>query len=332
MVKALPLVLGWILSSAVVAQADGPMTTNGNGAQLFQFKFDPNKPLTYQFEVKSGQMNDTTVGQRSTLTRTTVDTRFKVRLTAVGTNADGTISVYYEPYDYEQDSRSSGPSGEIECSTRNLDVVSKQNGIVTVDTQNGVGRSQWLTMKQSVYPHLLSGYMDFDLGGRVEKFEGDLPFIDNWQHFLQYSSNLFYIVFPANGLAITDTWTNYYHYNTAGPVAFDNGGIVQPWSFTRGPDQAGTNGPLATFTLYMSYDDKDLTGYTDQGGQRSAIDIPEQVESMNASFQFDQKRGCLVSMTQSENLHGDMNMVLQGNSATAHDESENNTTITLISP
>lgn len=332
MAKPFPLLIGCILFIAVAAHAAAPVTTNSNGGSLFQFKFDPNKPLTYAVEIKNSSMNDNETGQRSTLTRTTTANRYRVRLTAMGTNADGTTSVYFEPYAYEFDYHSTGPGGDIDSYTRNLDVQTRQNGIVMVDTQKGVGMEQWQSLRQAVYPHLLSGYMDFDRSGHIVKYEGDLPFIDYWQHQLQYTSNLFYIVFPTNAVAITDTWTNDYNFKTAGPVVFDGNGLAQVWSYTRGPDQATSNGPAASFTLYSSTDLKDLTGYTDHLGQRNSVEVPEHVASMNASFLFDQKRGCLVSLTESESAHEDLNMVIQGNSATGHNESESSISITLVPP
>lgn len=336
MVKRFFLTGIWILLTAMVADAVGSTTTtaatNANDRQVFQFKFDGSKPLIYAIEMKTANMNDVHVGQRSSLTRTTVDTRYKIRLTAIATNDDGTVSVYYEPFDYRQDSRTVGPSGEIESTTRDLAIVSKQNGIVVVDTAKGIGQSQWPVMKQATYPHLLSGYMDFGPTGHINRFSGDLPFVDNWQHTLEYNTNLFYIVFPIRGIAVGDTWTNDYDFKTAGPVIFDGDGIVQPWTYTRGPDEVTTNGTVASFSLDMTLNDKDLSGYLDQTGQRTAIDIPVHSSSMDATFLFDQKQGRLVSIKETDNSQQDINMVVQGNSATGHSEGEGTVSITLISP
>jgi hypothetical protein len=89
---------------------------------------------------------------------------------------------------------------------------------------------------------------------------------------------------------------------------------------------------VASFKLYMSFDGKDLTGYADQSGQRTTVDVPQQVQSMDATFQFDQKRGCLVSVAESDSSHVDLNMVVQGNSANGHSDSEGSISVTLVSP
>jgi hypothetical protein len=315
-----------------VAAVHAAITTDANDGLLFQFKFATNKPLIYAVENKTRQMNDSQVGQRSSLTRTTVDTRYKIRLTAVGTSQGGTTAVYFEPFDFEQDTHIVGPAGQMDATTRGLTILTKQNGVVMVDTEKGLGLSQSQNMKQAIYPHLLTGYMDFEPNGHIKNFEGDLPFIDTWQNNLKYNMNLFYVVFPTNTIAVHDTWTNYYSIKTVGPVVFNGDGIVQQWSYVRELDQTTTNGPVACFSLYESDDFKDLGGYLDQLGQQTVIDIPKHTESMNAMFQFDQKRGHLISMKKSDSLHEDGNMVVQGNAAESHTESETEISITLISP
>lgn len=330
MAKILLLLVSGVLLGAAVAHADGPPPADSGDAQPFQFKFSLNKPLAYAVEIKVGEIKSNGVGQRASLTRTTTDTRYKIRLTPMGTNADGTMSVLYEPYDYEVDTHIIGPSGDFESNTRDLNVISKQNGIITVDTARDIGVSP--NLKEAIYPNLLSGYMDFQPSGRIQKFEGDLPFIDFWQHRLQYNTNLFYIVFPAGALAVHDTWTNNYYIKSAGPVVLDNNGVVETYTFTREPDQNVANGPVAVFSLSMSSDNKDLTGHMDQMGQQNMIEMPEQVHSINGTFQFDQKQGCLVSLSESENGRVDMNMVIQGNSANGHTEEEQTISMTLIPP
>ncbi len=320
--------LAWL--GMVTAGAAG--TNDNNDGQLFQFKFDANKPLIYGVDIKVRQVTDSDIGQRTSLTRTTTDTRYKMRLTAAGTNRDGTVVVYYEPFDYEQDSQTTAPSGQIDMTTRGLKIISKHNGIAMIDTEKGIGFSQAQTAKQAVYPHLLTGYMDFEPSGNIKSYEGDLAFIDTWQTMLKDMTNLFYIAFPTNALAVNDSWTNYYGFKTIGPIAFSGDGITQAWDYVRGPDQATTNGPIASFTVYMSSNYKDLDAYLDQFGQQTAMNIPQYTESINSTYQFDQKRGYLVSETQSENLHQDMSMMVQGNAGTSHGDTERNVSIVLLSP
>src|ERR1700722_311387 len=116
-----------------LAVVEAQTTTNDDGSLLFKFKFDPKRPLTYAIEYKVSQMSDNEVGQRSSLTRSTTETRYNIKLTPAATNQDGTISIWYEPFDYEQDGHSTGPSGQIDSTVRGLAMRIRQNGIVTVD-------------------------------------------------------------------------------------------------------------------------------------------------------------------------------------------------------
>ncbi len=328
--KAIILALGslWFASASVHAE----VTANSSAGQFFKFKFELNKPLIYAVEFKTRSVTDARAGERSSLTRNSQDFRYKIRLTAVRANPDSTTTVYYEPFDFEEDIQSVGPGGQMDTSIRGLEIFGKQNGIVMVDTAKGIGMSQAQNLKPPVYPHLLSGYFDFDPTGHIQRINGDLPFIDTWQNNLKYNMNLFYIVFPTNSIAVHDSWTNYLTLKTGGGVVFNGDGFVQPWVFNRELDQAMTNAQVACFSLYESDIYKDVGGYLDQLGQQTSVAIPEHVESMNATFQFDQKLGRLIGMKKSDRLHNDISMMVQGNPTESHGETEADISVTLISP
>ena len=321
----------WLLSAKVQAET----TTNSDASQIFKFKFELNKPLVYALESKYRSVNDASAGTRNSLTRTSTETRYKIRLTAVSTNEDGTTTVYYEPYDFEQDVESVGASGRNTISARGLNIISKQNDIVVVDTSKEIGMSQAKNLKLPIYPSLLSGYFDLDSAGNVKKLDGDLPFIDYWQGNLKFQLSFFQIIFPTNTVAIRDSWTNYLALKNAGGVVFNGDGIVQPHVFTRELDSSansGTNASIACFSLYESDSYQNFGGYLDQFGQKTSIAIPDHTESMNATFHFDQKLGRLVDMKKTSKTHDSFNMMVQGNASNGNNDADGENSVNLISP
>ena len=321
-------VLGLIWFGAVSLGAE--TSTNSNSGQLFQFRFNLNHPLVYAVEIKNTDTSDVQVTQRTSMTRVTSDFRYKIKLTGTKANQDGTTSVFYVLFDYESDSQTQSPNGQIENITRGLDIVTKHNGIVVVDTAKRIGGSQIQTMKQSIYPHLLSGYFDFDPMGHIKKIDGDLPFIETWENNLKYGMGLFYIEFPKCPLSVQESWTNNITKDVEGGMTLSDA-IVQPWVFTRQPDQFTTNSQVACFALYESDYEKDLSGYIDQQGQRNSVIFPEINESIHATYEFDQKRGLLLSAKLSNSKQSDLKTVYQGNSSVGHYDNRKELTIKLIS-
>ena len=321
-----------LLCFSLITVARCEVSTNTSPGRLFQFKFDPQKPLVYTVDYKTRTVRDVHSGQRSSLTSDSVDTRYKFRLSASGTNQDGTTAVYYEPFDFEQDIQSAGPGGETDTTIRGLTIVGKQNGVVVIDTEKGVGISQSQNLKQAVYPHLLTGYFDFDPTGKIQKSEGDMPFIDTWHNNLKYTKALFYFTFPTNAIAVQDSWTNYVIVKTSGGMVVNGEGIIQPWVISREPDQTASNSLIANFTLSMYDNYKNISGRIDQLGQQTSVAIPAHNEYINATFQFDQKSGWLTAMKKSETTHDDFSMIVQGNSTESHIDISADISITLISP
>lgn len=321
-------ILGLIWFGAVPLDAEPSI--NPDSSQLFQFRFSLNHPLVYAVEIKNTDTSDVQAGQRASMTRGTSDFRYKIKLTGTKTNQDGTTTVNFVPFDFESDSQTQSPNGEIENITRGLDIVTKHNGIVVVDTAKKIGGSQMQTMKQSIYPFLLSGYFDFDPTGHIKKIDGDLPFIETWENNLKYGMGLFYIEFPKRPLSIQESWTNNITKDIEGGMTLSDA-IVQPWVFTRQPDQFATNGQATCFALYESDYEKDLGGFIDQQGQRNNVIFPEINESVHATYEFDQKRGLLLSMKLSNSKQSDLKTVYQGNSSTGHYDNRKDLTIKLIS-
>jgi hypothetical protein len=314
------------------ANVHSEAVTNSNVGEFFKFRFDRNKPLVYAIDFKSRTVNDNSSGSRSSLTRTSTESHCKIRLTPVSTNQNGTTRVYYEPFEYAQDVEIVGASGRVNTSTRGLDIVSKQNDIVVVDTTKGIGMSQAKNLKYSVYPLLVSGYFDFDSAGNVKKLDGDLPFIDLWQENLKFTVGFFHIVFPTNSIALRDSWTNHLTIKSCGGVTFNSDGIIQAHVFARELDSTMSNTSVACFSLYESDNHQKLGGSIEQSGQRTSVVIPELTVSINATFHFDQKLGRLIDMKRTEKFANSVSMMIQGNSATGNTDMEIERSIKLISP
>lgn len=314
----------------VAANVYSEAATNSDAGQIFKFKFELNKPLVYAVEHKARTVGDVSANNHSSLTRNSTDFRYKIRLTGINTNSDGTTTVFYQPFDFEQDSENVGSAGQIDTTVRGLNLVTKQNGIVTIDTGNGIGMSQAMNAKLPIYPMLLSGYFNFDDTGYARSLDGDLPFIDQWQDNLKYIVGYFHIVFSTNAIPIHGSWTNYLVLKSMAGL-FVNGGIILTNVFVRDLD-CGTNSCNVSFTYYESNNLSNLNGYVEQQGQRNSVLIPESDESKNATFCFDPKLGQLISMKESEKMENSMNAANGGATIMGHNNTEIENSLTLISP
>ncbi len=306
--------------------------TSFDAGQVFRFKFELNKPLVYDYETKSKSVTDFSSGTRNSMTSKSFDTHYRIRLTATNTNQDGTITVFYEPSDFTSEFETISGSSQLTTSIHGLDILCKQNGIVIVDTKNGVGMGEAQNMKFPIYPFMLSGYLCFDSAGKIQSVSGDLPFVDVWQKRLKSTIGLFEISFPTNSLAVKDSWTNSIYVKESGGMTYDGAGVVVPNVFIRQTDSPGNNSSTSSFGLFESDNYQHLGGYMDQSGQQTTLDFPERNESMNGVFHFDQKLGRLIDMSKNSSMQDSVNWMSQGNPATAHDDTEIQTSFRLISP
>lgn len=249
-------------------------------------------------------------------------------MTAINTNSNGTTTVFYEPFDFEQDADIVGPAGQVNQTTKGLDIVVKQNGIVTIDTANNIGMAQEKDMKLRLYPFLLSGYLNFDNRGYVGSVDGDLPFSDHWQGNLKYSIGFFQIVFSTNAIPTDGSWTNYIVLNNLNAFYLDQP-IIQTNIFTRGPDLT-TN--RVAFAMRQSSESENVTAYIEQSGQRTSVAIPDCVMTKDATYVFDTQLGQLVSATDKEKIETTTSIVSPTGSATRQDDVEHEDSISLVLP
>lgn len=319
--------IGFMLCSAVVTAwaAD-------SGAEIFAFKFSPGHPLVYAIDVKSKTVTDQEVGDRHSETRNNSDLRYKVRLTATGSAKEGLTVVHYEPFDLEQDLGADGPTGTVKTTIRGLDVVVRQNEIVVVDTKNDIGMLQAKNIRLSYYPLLLSGDITLDRGGAIQKLSGDLPFVQNWTEQKQTEIAFFHIQFPDTAKAVKDAWMENFTLHNSGGIEFGVGGLTVTNEFTRQADTTEQDNPLATFDLSMSAHEDSLSGYFDQGGQKTAIGMSPVDATTAGNFHFDQKGGFLVDGQESASFKASVNMVVQGRSVSTRANTQSDWQIKLVPP
>jgi hypothetical protein len=303
----------WFLCLAL--SSAGPVAA-ADDSQLFAFNFATNQPLTYAITVKIKTMTDTSLGGKSSLISNSSELRYKARLTAYKKKADGTTLVYFRPYEVAQDADAIGPN-HIVTQIRGLKIKCVQNGITIIDTDKNVGMGQVIQIKNGIYPTMLSGTMDFDQTGVVRKLEGDLPFVDYWTNILKKTVGFFQIQFPDHQLAVRDTWTKSITLTSNGGVSLTDPLAVTN-TFTREPDEMTNGAPVAVFSMSSSDHLQNLSGYFEQMGQRSSLNIPQYEHSGFGNFHFDTSRGVLLDAKATDSGDISIEMLVQGNTGTSH--------------
>lgn len=243
-------------------------------------------------------------------------------------NPDGTTMVSFKPYHFEEDLDNSG-LGHVVTQIRDLKIKSRQNGIVTIDSENKVGMAQASQIKIGVYPNLLTGYFAFDPTGRTLKFQGDLPFIDYWTDVLKERLGFFSILFPNHPVGVQDTWTEGVSVNSSGGATLDNPLTVM-YTFTRELDLMTNGNPITTFVTTSGDHSQNISGYFEQNEQRTGLNISQFDHSAYGAYHFDQKRGVLLDANTTDTGEVFINMLGQGNTATSHLNIETVFQMTLI--
>lgn len=304
--------------------------TNLDAARVFRFSFKLNEPLTYSVATKTKTVTDTSSTARNAMNRNLSEMRYKMRMTAIASNKDGTMRVHYEPLDYEQDVEISTLQGKTTITTRGMNIVGKLNDFVTVDTAKDIGTADAQNLKLGVYGPQLSGYFDFDPQGEIKNCAGDLPFVDYWQQLLKNSYGLFRITFSTNAVNTHSSWSNSVTSSKMSGVALNGDTLTQTRVYSREPD--ATYGSVASFSLYESEDYKDLSAYVERGGQRTPIMVPQSDNNVNATYDFDYQHGHLIAMKMTQKMTVAVKAMNQGIVSTTQSDSESETSIKLITP
>jgi hypothetical protein len=286
----------WLIAASIQAET----ATNSDIGQRFQFKFELNQPLVYAIEVKAETVTHSSTGDRSWIDRNSENSRYKVRLTAIKANQDGTTTVHFEPFDYQYDAESTGPSGQSVSLFRGLDIIRKQNGVVTIDTAKDIGVPKAYFIKLTLYPMLLSGYMGFNAAGKVKRIDGDLPFIDYWTRTLKSLVDYFHIDFPSQPITTDGTnsgWSVRYLSESVGDTSFF-GPSAYTNTFSRKPDIIIDGTPVATISMTGARQEKHCGAFTEEvAGQKTSISLSQCDFTNSGMFHFDLARGSLVDET-----------------------------------
>jgi hypothetical protein len=309
---------------ALKTQAQAPT----DDRQMFAFKFQTNQPLIYAISITTRSVTDNNIGGKTSLQSNTRKMHYNARLTGYKNNPDGTALVFFKPYRIEEDADNSGLS-HIATQIRDLKIKSQQNGIVTIDTENNVGMGQANSIKISVYPMMLSGYFKFDPTGRILEFQGDLPFSDYWTEVLKAQLGFFSIFFPSHPVGIREGWTENISMNYSSGATLENPLTITN-TFTREPDLMTNGNSVATFSITSGDHLQNISGYFEQNGQKSSLNISQFDHNAFGTFHFDRKRGILLDSNTKDTGEISMNMLVQGNTATSHVNITTETQISLI--
>ena len=323
------LVVGFIIQASSAVRA-----ANASTSQPLLFKFVLNHPLVFSAISSTKTITDRTMqtdtGNKSALSKNTVETRYKLRLTPVRQSKEGVWTLHYEPFDFEEDMDSTANGSQISAFIRGLDVRSTQNGITVVDTAKGIGVNQGKSYKQGAYPKMLSGYFEFQPAGMISKVEGDLPFIDYWTDTIRYQVGFFDVVFPAGPVAPGGSWSTNLVVKDLEGIKLGDGGIGETNVFVREDDAPASTNHLISIDVSMAANPKSVLGSMDALGQNTMLNISEFNHNKSGKFLFDPAAGCLTKGDEQESVKMTMSMLVQGHTMTVTTELQINSKFELL--
>lgn len=316
LMKALGMVVGaGLLLKTTIAVA----ASDSEGAQKFRFNFELNQPLLFSVQSDVKTLTDRTMqldtGNKSSLTKNSIETRYKVKLTPVRKSKDGTWTVHYEPMEMEQDMDVTGNGAHLVTEIRGLAVKSTQNGIVVVDTAKGIGVQQAKSMKQAAYPRMLSGYLDFKPDGTVAKIDGDLPFIDFWTDAIRYQVGFFDIQFPASAVPPGGSWTENLTLKDLEGLKLGDEGVTITNEFVRQGTAAADSNHMDSIAVSAAFNGRDIMGSMDTMGQNTMLNISRFDVNKSGQYQFDRAAGRLLNGNEDETFKMSADMLVQGHTA-----------------
>jgi hypothetical protein len=291
------------------------LQASANSSDNFIFKFDPKLPLVYSLKTRVEVTTYMAIGgqtENPNRTKVATESRYKMRFTPTAGRQRGATAVRYEPFDYECDMESTGSSGHFLTNVRGLQVKATQNGITVIDTDKDIGVSQAKNFKSEAVPLLLSGEMDLGDNGFVKDIRGDLPFVDFWKNLLKSQTGLMGIVFPDHPVAKEESWQTIIPMKTMGQVKLQDEGLSCTNTFTRHDDIDKAGRTVTTFVIASPLRCRDLTGYIEQGGQSTSVNITELERHTTGTVHFDQERGVLVDTSTTATATAAMTTLIQG--------------------
>jgi hypothetical protein len=281
----------------------------------FIFKFDVAHPLVYAIRSKIEMTTYMSAGGQTaspTTTKSATEVRYKIKLTAESPGKDGATLLHYEPFDYESDSEATGPSGHFVNTVRGLQVKGTQNGITVMDTEKEIGTSQAKAFKSDATLLLLSGKILFDEHGGAKEFHGDLPFVDFWKGIVKAQVGVFGVTFPDHPLAKGDSWDAIVPLKSIGQIKLEGDGLSYTNTFTRRDDSDWRGHHVAILELTAPLRCHDLTGYIEQGGQSTHLNVTEFERHATGTLHFDREHGTLIDNETTGTATSAMTTLVQG--------------------
>jgi hypothetical protein len=324
------LFLAFLFSIVTATSRAGDKTGSARGVS-YEFVFGK-EPLVYSVHQKSETKNlisnpsaspstpYANPSAQGVTTKTVSEIHFKFRLTAVGSAKDGIIAVHYEPFDYESETDSTGPSGRFVTSARGSAIKSTQNGIVIVDTEKGIGFSQAKGLKADIFPSLLSGTFDMNGAGNIVSIHGDLPFIDTWQEMQKTQIGIFGFRLAGHAVTNGETWEAVLPMSSAGPIKFDGAPLNLTNYFSLAEEAADENPAIATIKLSTVMRSHDLGGNIEERGQSTHADLSEFETRAFGMVHFDKKRHVFIDEDLSRSATMAMTVLVQGRALSSRTE------------
>jgi len=284
-----------------------------------------NHPLVFAVESNTKTVTSRTMhletGDKYSVIQNSVETRYQLKLTPVRKAHDGTWTLHYEPMDRQEIMDVIDDDGHVSTTIHNLDIRSTRDDKVEVDTAAGVGYTQGKTLKEGVYPKLLSGFFDFKPDGEISKVDGDLPFIDFWTDTIKYQVGFFDFIFPPNPVSRGDSWNaNITLKDLQGTIRLEGDGILETNIFKR-DEHAATAGPhILAYAGSLLAHETGLMGDMDLMGEETKVKITDFNHTKNGKYQYDPDAGCLSDGSQDENVTVTVELAYKGNPVTMKTE------------
>lgn len=277
-------------------------------AQQFLFKFEPDQPLLYAIKSRiSIDMDMQTPGESAKMTME-VEMRYDIKLTPKGKLGGDVTTLRLEPSGLEADWDITGPAGHIIMKLRGSDITATQNGVTIMDTKKDIGLAEAREVKNELVALYLSGDVDIDSKGKVIKIRGDVPFVEFWTEAIEGQPGFFGVVFPGKPIATGDTWKQFLTVKKMGDILLEEPGLRCMVTLTRDPDTTIDGRNISRFILAAPFKQRDLVGYTNQGGQRIRVNIPTFDRSASGAVHFDGKEGVLIDYNMEIEAKCHMNM------------------------
>jgi len=284
-------------------------------AQTFVFKFEPNEPLLYAITSRlSLDMDIQGPGER-VKTKMGFEMRYRLKLTLKGKSGGDVSTVRMEPSGVEGDWDLTGPSGHVTRKVRGSDVIQTQDGVTTVDTRKGIGLREAKEARKEMAALHLSGEMDIDSKGNVIKVRGDVPFVEFWTGACEGQLGLMGVVFPEKPIATGDSWKGSFVLKKLGKILLEAPGLRCTVRIARQPDITVGGRTISRFTIAAPFKQRNLVGYTDQGGKRIRVNIPSFDRSASGTARFDAEKGALLDSNTKTDGRARMKMSVSGETA-----------------